>query len=76
MKTIGLVGGMSWASSIEYYRIINELINRGSDGIILGCTELPLLIKQQDSHVPLFNTTEIHAKAAANLALENNKVTL
>jgi len=49
--------------------IIQRLIREGAEGIILGCTELPLLIQPSDAHVPLFNTTELHAEAAVNLAL-------
>ena len=41
----------------------------GAEGVILGCTELPLLIMPEDSAVPLFDTTELHAMAAADLAL-------
>ena len=123
MKTIGLIGGMSWESSIEYYRIIMEedfymgrltqnyglevlvpepderktinriiydelclgnivpsskeqylkiiggLVNMGAEGIILGCTEIGLLVRQQDCTVPLFDTTRIHAEAAVELEL-------
>ena len=50
-------------------KIINKLADRGCGGIILGCTEFPLLIKQKDSDVHLFDTTKIHAIAAAELAL-------
>jgi aspartate racemase len=39
------------------------------DGVILGCTELPLLIEQKDTNVPLLNTSEIHAEAALEFAL-------
>jgi aspartate racemase len=53
----------------EYIRIANDLIKRGAEGIILGCTEIPLIIKQEDLPVPAFNTTEIHARAAVQLAL-------
>jgi aspartate racemase len=49
--------------------IIADLVSRGSEGIILGCTEIPLLISQKDSPVPIFNTTYIHAEAAVNMAL-------
>jgi len=49
--------------------IINGLSDNGAQGIILGCTELPLLIKQEDCPVPLFDTTVIHAKAAVDYAL-------
>ena len=50
--------------------IINKLVSEGAEGIILGCTELPIIIKQEDSSVPLFDTTLIHASAAANFAID------
>jgi aspartate racemase len=53
----------------EYKRIIESLIAQGAEGIILGCTEIELLVKQQDSRVPLFPTTNIHAIAAVEYAL-------
>jgi aspartate racemase len=53
----------------RYLRIINDLISQGVEGIILGCTEIPILIKQDDSTVPLFDTTLIHASAIVNFAL-------
>ena len=56
-------------SRSEYMRIINKLISKGAEGIILGCTEIPLLIKQNDSSVPLLDTASIHAEAALELAL-------
>lgn len=57
-------------SSKEYYKnVIKRLIKDGAEGIILGCTEIGLLIKQTDSDVPLFDTTTIHAVEAVNLAL-------
>ncbi len=46
--------------------IIKELSNQGAEGIILGCTELPLIIKHEDTVLPLFDTTKIHAQAAVN----------
>ena len=57
------------ASRAEYKRIIELLINNGAEGIILGCTEIELLVKQEDSSVPLFPTTQIHAVAAVEFAL-------
>jgi aspartate racemase len=51
--------------------IINRLSDYGAQGIILGCTELPLLIKKEDCPVPLFDTTVIHAKAAVNYAFKD-----
>ncbi len=56
-------------SRAEYIRIINELTSQGAEGIILGCTEIPLLIKQQNSSVPLLDTAIIHADAALERAL-------
>ena len=58
------------ASRDEYKRIMEELIAQGAEGIILGCTEIELLVKQSDSRVPLFPTTLIHAVAAVEKALE------
>ncbi|MBN2505738.1 MAG: aspartate/glutamate racemase family protein [Verrucomicrobia bacterium] len=118
MKTIGLIGGMSWESSLLYYRLLNEtvkqrlgglhsakcildsvdfaefevyeelcvgqirpdskagavdtirhLARQGAEGVILGCTELGLLLGADDSPVPLFDTMRIHALAAVDCAL-------
>lgn len=52
-----------------YLKIIDKLVERGARGIILGCTEIPLLIKPADSSLPLFDTTEIHASAAVDFML-------
>lgn len=52
-----------------YLQVIERLITRGAEGIILGCTEIPLLIKQEDANIPLFNTTQIHAETAVEIAL-------
>jgi aspartate racemase len=56
-------------TKLKFLKIINELELRGAQGIVLGCTEIPLLIKQKDTHLPVFNTLEIHAKAAVDFAL-------
>ena len=53
-----------------YTGIIDDLVKQGAEGIILGCTEIPILLKQKDFDIPLFNTTEIHADAAVKFALE------
>ena len=53
----------------QYLDIINDLVRRGAEGIILGCTEIPLLIKQEDCNTPVFDTTAIHAMAAVEFAL-------
>ncbi len=56
-------------SKQKYADIIQRLVKEGAEGIILGCTEIGLLVKQDDSPVPLFDTTEIHATAAVKYAL-------
>ncbi len=62
-------GVVNPASRDAYRRIIDGLAARGAQGIILGCTEIPLLVQQEPGRVPLFDTTEIHARAAVDLAL-------
>lgn len=57
-------------SKCEYKRIINRLVEQGAEGIILGCTEIGLLVKQEDSTIPLYDTTILHAKGAVDYALE------
>jgi aspartate racemase len=52
-----------------YIDEINKLVAQGAEGIILGCTEIPLLISQEDVDIPLFDTTLIHSKAAVEFAL-------
>ncbi len=56
-------------SRAHFRRIIDNLVGRGAEGIILGCTEIGLLVREEDSPVPLFDTTEIHARAAVDFAL-------
>jgi aspartate racemase len=58
------------ASREAYKRIMETLVSRGAEAIILGCTEITLLLKQEDSSVPLFDTTLIHAQAAVSSALQ------
>lgn len=53
----------------RYLEIANELIKNGAEGIILGCTEIPLVIKEGDLKVPIFDTTLIHTHAAINFQL-------
>ncbi len=59
-------------SKEHYFRIIEKLYHGGAEGIILGCTEIPLLIKPQDLDLPLFNTLLIHSLATVDFALERN----
>jgi aspartate racemase len=58
-------------SSRDYYKkVIKSLVENGAEGIILGCAEIGLLVKPEDSDVPLFDTTVIHAIESVNKALE------
>jgi aspartate racemase len=54
----------------KYKKIINKLSLNGAEGIVLGCTEIPLLIKQKDVNIPIFDTTAIHAVSAVEFALD------
>jgi aspartate racemase len=64
-----VLGKIRPESRIEFARIIEGLAAEGAEGVILGCTEIGLLVKQDDVPLPLFDTAEIHAEAAASLAL-------
>ncbi|ONG49506.1 aspartate racemase [Pseudoroseomonas deserti] len=67
-----LVQGKVVDSSRAAYRaVIASLVARGAEAVILGCTEIMLLVRAQDSAVPLFDTTAIHAEAAVERALED-----
>jgi len=63
------LGVVKFESRNEYRRIMRSLASQGAQAIILGCTEISLLVNQQDSEIPLFDTTAIHARAAAEEAL-------
>ena len=56
-------------SKKRFLEIMKKLQLQGAEGIILGCTEIPLIIRDDDFNLPLFNTTAIHARAAINFAL-------
>ena len=58
MKKIGLIGGLSWFSPAK-----------GSQGTILGCSEIPMLISTEDLATPVFSTTEIHCRGGIDMAL-------
>jgi aspartate racemase len=62
------------ATKQKFLTIINKLVDRGAEGIILGCTEIPILIKQEDCQVPVFDTTQIHATAAVEFALARQTI--
>jgi aspartate racemase len=59
-------------SRVAYRKIIDRLIARGAEGIILGCTEIEMLISAQDSPVPVFDTTALHAESAVDYALSTS----
>jgi aspartate racemase len=63
------VGVVSSSSKDAFKQVINQLAERGVEGVILGCTEIGLLIGEKDSPVPVFDTTKIHAVAAVEYAL-------
>jgi aspartate racemase len=63
------VGKVEAASHAHYVRVIDNLITAGAQAIILGCTEIELLIKPSECRVPAFDTTRIHAEAAVDWAL-------
>ena len=56
-------------SRSEYLRVIDDLVRMGAEGVVLGCTEIPLLVHQKDVPVPLLDTAVIHAEAALEEAL-------
>ncbi len=65
-----VLGKVNPASRQRYREIIAHLVEKGVEGIILGCTEIMLLVEQEDSVVPLFDTTTIHAETAVDYALK------
>jgi aspartate racemase len=65
------LGQVKDASREAFKKIIARLEDRGAQGIVLGCTEIPLLVKQEDHRLPLFDTTDLHARAAVDLALRD-----
>lgn len=64
------VGEIKKESQVEFSRIIDELKEKGAQAVILGCTEIGLLVKQENSSLPIYDTTVIHARKAAQKALE------
>jgi aspartate racemase len=57
----------------KYLTIIDKLVAQGAEGIILGCTEIPLLVKQENTHVKIFDTAIIHAEKALQYAIQQEK---
>jgi aspartate racemase len=64
------IGVISPESKELYWEAISRLECKGAGGIILGCTEIPLLVKQEEGEIPLFDTTLLHARAAVRTALQ------
>lgn len=64
------LGRIEETSRQQYRRVIDRLVAAGAEGIIFGCTEVGLLVGPSDSSVPVFDTTAIHARAAAELAIK------
>ncbi|MBW2341840.1 MAG: aspartate/glutamate racemase family protein [Deltaproteobacteria bacterium] len=63
------LGIIKQSSKERFKKIIKALAVNGAEGVILGCTEIPLLISQEDVEIPLFDTTKIHAESAVEMAL-------
>jgi len=63
------LGIIEQESRLQYARVIQDMAQNGAQGIILGCTEIELLVRPEDSPIPLFPTTRIHAEAAVDYAL-------
>ncbi len=67
-------GKINAGSRGQYVRIIYEAFKNGAEGVVLGCTEIPLLIQQNDVALPTFDTTQIHAEKAVEFALSTSFV--
>lgn len=65
-------GRVEPASRAAYREVIARLVERGAEGVVLGCTEIMLLVRPEDSAVPLFDTTTLHAEAAVEAALASD----
>jgi len=64
------LGEIKELSKGKFQSIIQNLVKRGAQGVILGCTEIPLIVSQEDYEIPLYDTTALHAKAAVDFALD------
>ena len=66
------LGKVEERSRQAYRDIIAHLVERGAEGVILGCTEIAMLVSPADSPVPLFDTTQLHAVSAVDFALQSD----
>jgi aspartate racemase len=64
------LGEIKERSRGEFKRVIHNLVDRGAQGVILGCTEIPLIVSQDDYDIPVYDTTQLHAQAAVEFALQ------
>jgi len=64
------LGEIKELSKGKFQSIIQNLVERGAQGVILGCTEIPLIVSQEDYEIPLYDTTALHARAAVDFALQ------
>ena len=69
-----VLGNIRNESRVEFIRVMEHLVEKGAEGIILGCTEIPLLVGANDISVPIFDTTNIHAETAVEIALGEKKI--
>jgi len=67
-----VLGDIRDESRQKYINIIESLVEKGAEGVVLGCTEIPLLIKEGDVSIPVFDTMTLHSKAAVKYALHND----
>lgn len=67
-----VVGKINPGSKAEYLRVIEDLSAQGAQGIVLGCTEIMLLVEPQDVSIPVFDTTYLHAEMAVRIALSDD----
>lgn len=63
------LGDIKELSRKFFHDVVADLVQQGAEGIILGCTEIPLIMNQQEYDIPLFDTTELHSRAAVEFAL-------
>ena len=66
-------GEVKPGSKREYLRVVGELERRGAEGLILGCTELPMIVTAEATPLPLFDTLRIHAEAALRYAVREGE---
>jgi len=63
------IGKLTDESRAGYLKIIDKLVEQGAEGVVLGCTEIPLLIRQEDTEIKVFDTATVHAEKALQYAI-------